>query len=606
MVSRRNFITIFIMMAVLFVMFQFSQVIKNGANQYDVNEFVKEEIPSGTDKWKPSDNTELSEDNRYIVFFGDKDSKLSDVVEQWCTYTKRELVQKDELAGYALDSKDNPEMILIDSQAVELGSDGENLFPMVKWGIPMVFCTLPDADTIDKSEILQGIFGIRTVVEKETPVNGIHLFSGFLLGGEAIYEAKTEKEKEELQDMQLNVPWYTTSSGTKVYMAGRLDESKAKREEFPCLIWRNSYRDTKIFSVCGDYMSTLAGMGILDAFVYELSPYQVYPVVNAQNVIIANFPNFSEENRDEIKSLYSREPQMVFKELMWPSISAMTETTDIKLSCMFNPQYDYLDKKYPQPTDVAFYLQQLKELGSEAGMSLKYKENSDFATMLQADKAFYDALNSKYQYQAVYADKSELENVRKNVGKDGLLKNVKTMATTYQEGEHIVSYLTDGVTLQYTTGNARKHTVMDNFVLRGIQTAMGYSNVLLDLQAAVWPEDEKDQWQHLYDDMSSNVNTYWSGKNAFEQTTLSESDARVRTFLNLDYADARTGNTIQLQISNVKTESWFLLRTHEEKIVDIRGGEYELLEEDVYLIKALEEKVEIDVEPVTLKEQKTL
>lgn len=606
MVSRRNFFTIFIMMAVLFVMFQFSQVIKDGANRYDINEFVQEEIPSGADVWKPSDNTELIEDNRYIVYFGDKESKLSDIVEQWCTYTKRELIQIEELAGFTLDSKDNPEMFLIDSQTVELGKDAENLFPMVKWGIPMVFCNLPEAEEIEKSEILQGILGIRTVVKKETPVKGIHLFSGFFLGGEAIYEAKTEKEKEELQDMQLNVPWYTTTSGTKVYMAGRLDENEVDREEFPCLIWRNSYRDTKVFAVCGEYMSTLAGMGILDAFVYEISPYEVYPVVNAQNVVVANFPNFSEENKENIKYLYSREPQMVFKELMWPSISAMTETTDIKLTCMFNPQYDYLDENYPLGTDVAFYLQQLKELGSEAGMSLKYKDNVDFATMLQADKAFYDVLNSKYQYQTVYADESEIENVKQNVGKEGLLESVKTMATTYQEGKHIVSYLTDGVTLQYTTGNARKHTYMDNFVLRGIQTAMGYSNVLLDLQDAVWPEEVEDQWQNLYDDMSSNVNTYWSGKNVFEQTTLSESDVRVRTFLNLDYADTRTGNTIQLQVSNAQNESWFLLRTHEEKIVDIRGGEYELLEENVYLIKVLEEMVEIDVEPVTLKEQKTL
>lgn len=606
MVSRRNFITILIMMAVLFVMFQFSQVIKDGANRYDINEFVQEELPAGSGEWKPSDNTAVVEDNRFVLFFGNEQSKLFDVVKQWCTYTKRELVQEDTLAGFAMRSGVEPELILLDPATIELGEDGENLFPMVKWGIPMVFCNLPEAKEIGKSEMLQGILGIKQVRNDEVSVKGIRLFSGFLLGGEAIYEAKTEEEIEERQDMQLDVPWYITSSGTKVYMAGMMDENEVEREEFPCLIWRNSYRDTMVFAVCGEYMSTLAGMGILDAFTYELDSYELYPVINAQNIVISSFPNFSEENRAEIEALYSRRPQMVFKDVMWPSLSAMTRTTDVKLTCLFNPQYDYADNIYPSKADVAFYLQQLKELGSEAGMSLKYKDTVDFATMLKEDTLFYKSANSKYQYQTIYADEKDIANVKAQVGKEGLLKDVKTMISTYQEGEPLVSYLTENVTLQLATGNARKHTFMDNLILRGLQTSLGYSNVLLDLQDAVWPEDIEDQWQNLYEEMSSNVNTYWSGKNAFEQTTLSESDARVRTFLNLDFADARKDNTIVLQVSNVQTESWFLFRTHDEKIVDIRGGEYELLEKNVYLIKTLEDTVEIDVEPVTLKEQKEL
>ena len=43
MVSRRNFISIILMMAVLFFMFQFSQVIKIRGNDYNINEYINEE-----------------------------------------------------------------------------------------------------------------------------------------------------------------------------------------------------------------------------------------------------------------------------------------------------------------------------------------------------------------------------------------------------------------------------------------------------------------------------------------------------------------------------------------------------------------------------------
>ena len=43
MVSRRNFFSIVMMMAALTFMFQFSQIIKENASNYDVNEYAGEE-----------------------------------------------------------------------------------------------------------------------------------------------------------------------------------------------------------------------------------------------------------------------------------------------------------------------------------------------------------------------------------------------------------------------------------------------------------------------------------------------------------------------------------------------------------------------------------
>ena len=66
------------------------------------------------------------------------------------------------------------------------------------------------------------------------------MYSGFLLGGEAIYKADTDEE-EKNQDMDLVFPWYHLTNGTKIYMKGMLEDSEIDVQEYPPLIWRRIY-----------------------------------------------------------------------------------------------------------------------------------------------------------------------------------------------------------------------------------------------------------------------------------------------------------------------------------------------------------------------------
>lgn len=601
MVSRRNYFSIIIMMAVLFFMFQFSQIIKESGNRYDVNEHAvdMDKLPSADSAWQPSETDAVYEESGYVLFFGDVESELGNIVTQWCHYAKKDLVV-DEL--YECKKPDVlPGVILLDAQLSEVGKKSVFLEPVLEWGVPIVFCNMPGAEEIAESERLMDVFGLKEVRAEEVSVQGIRVFEGFLLGGEALYEPETEEDFERL-DMDFDIPWYVTGTGTKTYMVGLLDEDEVEKEEFPSLIWRNTYEGTKVFAVCGEYMTDVAGLGILNAIAYELEPYQLYPVINAQNVVIANFPGFTTENAEVLAQLYSRIPMRIYQDIMWPSISAMIKTNDLRVTCMFSPQYDYLDGIEPVAGEEVFYLQQLKELGSEAGRALDYEDNTDICQVMESDNQFFEATEGDYQYQTLFVKEQDLEQVKTQTEAGGLLEDVITITGNYSSDVPVVGYFTDNVTIQSVTGNAGEHTYTDNLNARCLQTALGYSNVLLDLHSAIWPENEDDEWQNLYDEMSSNIHTYWSGENGFTQTTLSESDLRVRTFLNLDYENERKGNTIQLIISNITTSSWFILRTHDEEIVDMEGGTYEMLERNVYLIKAYEEVVEIQVEPQSLKE----
>ena len=597
MISRRNYFRILILIFVLGAIFIFTMYAREKGSIYDVNMFVVEEdlLPSGENRWVVSGEEEK------VLFFGGQNKAMQNTIEQWCTYTKREFIQKDTLQDYSVEQDGIPAFILLDAKHLDLGKNGAELLPLTEPGVPVIFCSLPETETILYSPNLREILGIKEVKDGVTQIKGVRLFDGFFLGGAADYEASDEEEAKERQDFTLTVPWFLTASKTKVYMVGIKDKSEAKEEEFPCLLWRNSYKNTKVFAVCGDYMDSLAGLGILNSFVYEVRPYDIYPVVNAQNVIINNFPNLSSENEGTLQEIYSRESEMVYQGIMWPSLSAMAKTSGIRMTCLLKPQYDYTDAIFPKKDEVPFYLQQFRGVFAEAGWSLTHSSETGFGEMLEQDNIFFDSMNSRYRYQVVYAENNDLEKVKQETKEEGSLSKLATVSSTYEAEEPLLSYLTDKVTLQRITGDAKEHTFKDNFDLRGVQTALLYSNVLMDLHDAAWPQEEEHQWQLLYDKMSSNIYSYWRNTQ-LEKTTLSESDYRARVFLNLGYSHERTGNKIVLFAENASEEAWFILRTHDEKITALTGGAYKQLEKNVYLITARKNVVEITLEPLSLKE----
>ncbi len=101
----------------------------------------------------------------------------------------------------------------------------------------------------------------------------------------------------------------------------------------------------------------------------------------------------------------------------------------------------------------------------------------------------------------------------------------------------------------------------------------------------MWPETEDDRWEKYFNKVFSNVSTYFHNFTFMEDTTLSESDRRVRSLLNLSYEIEKEDDGIVVYATDIRQEAWFLLRTHGQKIADITNGEYEQIEQDAYLVK---------------------
>ena len=600
MVSKRKFFSIATMMFVLFFLFQFSMVLRDSRNTYDVNSSLAEKKADGENQWTPSDSnstTVIGADSS-VVFVGNEDGDMGTAVSRWCTYAKRKLISCKSVRTYKSDDKNLPEMMILESEKYADGDNLTTLETLEKKGVIIVFGCLENVKNIQNNKALMKFLGIQKVVAEETHLAGVKLFEGLLLGGEVTYNTSKDKEEKKRQDLELDVPWYQVGSGTKTYMVGLLDEKTGKNvenEDLPTIIWRNGIDYGSVFAVVGDYMKDSTALGLLDGMRAEALQYTIYPIVNAQNLSMVNFPVFADENNTEMLKLYSQSVTGIARDIMWPALISVVEKSDMKMTCFIQPQADYTDDIEPKSGNLEFYLKQMKEQSAEAGISLEYQKLDKAEDKVTKDTEFFENEKINYRFGAAFAKEKDLKGILKDTD-SGLLGDVGTLVCDYTENQPVVSYYSDSVTLQTVTSDGMNYAYSDDIRMRSIQTALGYTNVMLDMYDIFWPQEKTDRWEVMQKRFSSNLLTYWKNFRDFDSTTLSESNARIRTFLNLAYSQSREDNTITLQTS--EAGSWFILRTHGEEIDEIDGGSQTEIEADAYLICAEDTTVKI-----RLKEQ---
>ncbi len=609
MVSRRNYLTIAMMFVILLFMFQFTGVMKEQLSEYESNEYADDTTTS----FQRSDAflaEQTSADACEVIYVGEAGGAEESVVKTWCSYRKRTFFCSSSLALLDSLQDDALQVLVVDGSKVTSEEEVAVLRREAQMGVTVIFATLPQSSVIREYRDLRELLGIRAVIADEIPLAGMHLFSGFLLGGEEIYEV-TEPGEEERQDMNPSVPWYTTGAGTKTYMVGTLsdetieqtvdneiraqyagmEEEAAKNSLLPAILWRNSVDTAKIFCVNGDYLADISGVGILDAMMGETYDYDIYPVINAQNLVIADLPAFVSENEEEMQKRYSQSAQAVYQEIVWPSLTSIASRTGVKMTCMMTPQFTYTDEEEPDGENVTYYLKRLKEEHAEAGLSADSREGIPLSEKIKQDQTFWQTYAPSYRFLSLYADGV------KSIGEESALPaEIRTVALGSGASGQAVGYLNENVTLQPSTSSGIRHTFLDDFKVKCMETALGYSNITLDLYSVTYPEGDEDSWEKMSKKIAANLGTYWKAYEAFDATTLTESDVRIRRFLALDYKQQRAGNVITLSLEHREDAAWFLLRLHGEKVTEVAGGSFEEIEDGVYLILAEEDEVSVEVQ----------
>lgn len=604
MVSRRNYFTIIVLMAIIFFLFIFMGAAKYRWNDFQNNPNIEEnnDLPTESSSWDGTVQETLGSEqltgNR-VIYLGDLETDSEgDTIRQWCKYSKRIVRDCLNLTDLPNLGEEAPEVLLINPDYLKADGDAELLKELTGQGVPMIFCHLPEPEVLKKNEILRKLLGIGKIVEESSHLEGIKLFGGFLLGGEVHYIA-ADPADEANQDMAMEAPWYQLDYGTKTYMVGVLDKTSSEtdnNELLPALIWRASCEEAKVFAINGAYLEDVSGVGILSAMMAELHSYELYPVVNAQSLAVLNGPDLASENEEQIEQLYSRDTIMFLRDVVFPGLAAASEVHNFPMTCLMTDGILEENALQTADEDLVYYLKYLNERSGEMGISLHAADGKAPADRAKALSDVFTENNIQYQYSVLYTQEEKLGETAELLAEKADIPALRSVRTVLSEGTSeydLLDYMDVSTTIQGRTHDGARHTYMDDFRLRALETGLGYSSVFLDLKKVIYPQTEEDHWENLSVALSSSLNTYWKPFQGIERVVVSESDRRVRNFLALDYADSRSEDVISLDVTGLRDSAWFVLRTHGEVIKQIEGASFKKIEKDVYLLTVTEPQVRI-------------
>ena len=602
MLSKRNFAMMMTMVVVVLVLFLSSVVLKEYFNDYDVNHAADTELIEK--KEQKSDQQAAVQAGQQVLYIGAMDNGYYRVIKEWAGYRKKYLQVRTSLDG----AYGGVPYLLLDGALLERQTEEmtKKLSRYVEQGGVVIFCRLPSYHTIRDCAVLQELLGIQQLRGESVRLHEIRLYSGFLLGGETCYSFEGVKEPE-VVDMEREIPWYDISSRTKSYMVGFVSaEEKTSmnlnNEDMPAIIWRSNMGTGSVFAVNGDYMEGEAALGILDAMLYEAEDYALYSVVNAQNLLVTGFPDLTDENEEALAEAYGMTSRQFCRDVLWPSLAAASQKGSWKITSFLSVKQSDQSQNEPKKSDLIDYLKFFNEESAEAGVCLGRMESEDLLWSVEDERSILESWEVQYAFAGGYIRKENKEKLARLTDRTGHMEyfqDIRTVVGEYEKDAQILSWLTDQITLQNATADAYMHTYKDSLRLKSLETALGYSNIQADIYRVLWPESELDEWEKVAEKMASYIDTYWKPFAAFDKTTISESDGRVRNFLNGNVESTRTGDGISIQAKDFTGNAYLLLRTHGEKPEKMTGGTWQEVEEHTYLLTLTEEKASITLVPDT-------
>ena len=605
MLSRRNLVMMLTMFGVVLVLFLSTAVLREYFNDYDVNHAAQEE------RILPAAGASTA-DGQQVVYAGAQDTDLYQPVVEWAEYRKMALheamdVQTGLDRAGQYDHQDV--LLLLDGDALEQDTQqsAEALTAYVQDGGTVIFCSLPSYETIQSCEALRLLLGIQQLRSPSVEVLEYWLYQGFLLGGDVCYPYDALQPPKDL-DIENVLPWYDISAGTKTYMVGYLPAQEQQtmglnREDQPAVVWRNSLGDGCVFAVNGDFMRGESALGFLDAMVYESRSYALYAVVNAQNLCVTGFPDLTVENEDQMARVYVFNTRQLCRDVLWPSLVAASREGGWKLSAFVSLKQSAGSGKEPEMDDLISYLKYFNEEDAEACLALGRMDDPNLRLSVTQDRQALDAIGLNYAFSGAWLRSENAGQLPGLLQPDGTMEvfpSIRTVVSEPAPGQRVLSWLTGQMTRQSVTMDGYRYTYQDDLRLRSLQTALGYSNVQADIFRVLWLENSEDSWEKVSETLASVIATYWKPFAAFDKTTISESDRRVRLFLNQRVTSQESrlpqGRQISIQVENFAGDAWLMLRTHGETLQTMEGGTWTQIEEDAYLLHLTRENAAVGLQ----------
>lgn len=260
----------------------------------------------------PREEPETAE---YVVLYGEnKDSAAADQIMGMLEKLKKNYISKERFLDLNEQQREKAKVFLITEEQLEESEEWQELFELAKAeGKQIFFTVLPETAIYDKE---LGILERRSQIE----IDGVMIFKGILTQGMLYYE-----------ELPLTVQDITLDASCTRLIQERSKENKKQNLLMP-LMWKRQYGEGRVYVCNAPFFLEEAGIGIFAGILADMEEVFLYPVINSSSVLLDYYPDFEHVDRTLIYELYSREPIMFIRDVIWPSMDKIGHSEGLVMS----------------------------------------------------------------------------------------------------------------------------------------------------------------------------------------------------------------------------------------------------------------------------------
>ena len=512
-------------------------------------------------------------------------------------------ISKDKIPSY-----DNYEFVIVllsdltpmDEALIDLmdwvNYGGEVLFPLV----------------LQKSAVLSVIeqkLGIKESSYENVMVDSLVVDDKFMVGGkEFIFEDPFESSWA----VQLN------QNTTKVYIHSG-DEHKLP------LLWETKYGEGK-FVVCNIGIYEKYIRGIYSSAFSLLGDVGVYPVINASSFYLDDFPSEIPDGFNEyVKRDYNMSVRDFYINVWWPDMLNFADKYSIRYTGVTIGNYnDITDGSVEKNKDYSSFrefgnmlLRKNGEIGyhgyNHQPLCLDNCDYTGFYNYNTWDS--YEAMDNAFSFlvkicedsfpgtdKCVYVPPS---NILSPEGERFLMNNfpeIKVIASIYFIDNFKYTYDQEFEVVSPTM--VHEPRIISGCELSDYMKLAAFSELNYHYVNSHFthPDDSLDPdrgaalgWEYLKNVYDEYLNWLFSSAKGLRNFTGSEFAGAIQRYSAITYYKEIVDNKLILHLGNFVDEAEFMMRFNNKDVGHIKGGELTHITGDLYLLKATDNKVEIDL-----------
>lgn len=279
-------------------------------------------IDYGTDsslpviEWEKTEEKEQLEIAEYVVLYGtETESETTVQVMQMLDKLKKEYIAQSKIEDINDEQRNAARVFIVTTGNPDQADEQQELFDLAREEEKYIFYTTLSGENADYEEQL-GILERR----EETEIDGMMIFEGLLVQGMVYYE-----------ELPMTVRDITLDASCTKMIQERSEKEKKQNLLIP-LLWKKQCGSGKIYAANGTLFSDEADIGIFTGVLADMEDVFPYPVVNSNAVLLDYFPDYEHADQQTILELYSRDPVMYIRDVIWPAIDKIGHSEQLILS----------------------------------------------------------------------------------------------------------------------------------------------------------------------------------------------------------------------------------------------------------------------------------